>query len=97
MSNDAEKAKAKDSGARPGVVDLRDRVPQMEDSALAALKANAVRLKEQGTTQQRAAATDLLPVVEAEIARRRAEKAASAPAKAPRGTKKKQAAQPDPE
>lgn len=71
---------------------LRDRVPSMSDADLASLNANAQRLKTAGTTQQRAAASDLLPVLEAEISARRAKKLASAPAKAPRVAKKKAAA-----
>lgn len=88
---------ASQAAAAPrGAVDLRDRVPGMADDALATLKVNAQRMKETGNAQQRGMAEDLLPVVEAELARRRAEKAASAPTKA-RGGKKKKAAEPEAE
>ncbi len=87
MSKDTAKNAHKEPAAAPVIFDLRDRVPQMTDVALATLKDNAARLKDQGTTVQRTSATDLLPVVEAEIARRRAEKLAAAPSK----TKKKAA------
>jgi hypothetical protein len=81
MNKDAEKAAKEQSGAGSQVVDLRDRVPQMPDAALANLLANARRLLESGTKAQRAGAADLLPVVEAEVATRAAAKAATAAAK----------------
>jgi hypothetical protein len=89
MNRETEKEARAQSGAGPVVVDLRDRVPAMADAALTTLHGNAVRLVTEGNAKQRAAATDLLPVIEAELEKRRAEKRASAPAKAPRTVKKK--------
>jgi len=68
---------------------LRDRVPLLSDLELASLNANAQRLKISGTNQQRAAATELLPVIEAELSDRRAKKLAAMPPKTPRVVKKK--------
>ena len=96
MNRDSEKTARKESGAGPAVHDLRDRVPQMTDDALTQLQTNALRLKESGTALQKGAVVDLLPVVEAELARRRAEKIANAPPKASRA-KKKTPPKPDPE
>lgn len=86
MADEAQK------NAAPATVALRDRVPQMSDADLASLNANAQRLKTAGTTQQRAAAAELLPVIEAELSDRRAKKLAAMPPKAPRVAKKKAAA-----
>jgi hypothetical protein len=89
MNRETEKEARVQSGAGPVVVDLRDRVPGMEDSALTILRANALRLTTEGNAKQKVAAADLLPVVEAELEKRRAEKRASAPVKAVRTVKKK--------
>jgi hypothetical protein len=89
VNRETEKEAREQSGAGPVVVDLRDRVPGMEDAALATLRTNAVRLTTEGNAKQRVAAADLLPVIEAELEKRRAEKRASAPAKAVRAVKKK--------
>jgi hypothetical protein len=71
----------------------------MEDTALAVLHENAERLERTGTKSQQAAATALMPAIEAELATRReaklarakeaaaakrAIKAAAAPKKAPK-------------
>jgi hypothetical protein len=73
------------------------KLPEMEDAALAVLHENAERLEHTGTKSQRAAATALMPAIEAELATRketkltlaretaaakRATKAAAAPKKA---------------
>ncbi len=81
MNRDAEKVAKEQTGAGPQVVDLRARVPQMSDDALNTLLANARRLVDSGSKMQRASATDLIPVVEAELAERGAVKAAAAAAK----------------
>lgn len=88
MNKDAQKTVRTDSGAAPVIVDLRDRVPLMTDEALASLVINARRLKESGTAKQKTAASDLLPVIETELAQRRAIKLANAPPKASRAKKK---------
>lgn len=88
MNRETEKQARADSGAGPVVVDLRDRVPQLDDKSLASLHANALRLKDTGSTRQRASAADLIPVIEAELASRQAVKRAAVAARAPKGTKK---------
>lgn len=94
MNKDAQKTARTETGAPPSVTDLRGRVPTMADDALVSLRVNAMRLSESGSAVQRVAAAQLLPVVEAEIAERKAIKKASAPPKAPRVSKKKAAAKP---
>jgi hypothetical protein len=89
MNREFNKAVRVENGAPPAVHDLRSRVPTMADDALVALRFNALRLKDSGNAIQRNSATDLLPVVEAEIAERKEKKKASMPAKAPRVSKKK--------
>ena len=64
-----------------GAADLRSRVPAMTDDALVTLHANARRLLETGSNAQRNAATDLIPVIEGELAQRRAKKLAAQPAR----------------
>ena len=91
MSKNAPKPPRPAPVAAPIVFDLRDRVPQMTDDALATLNANALRLKEQGTVVQRTAASDLLPVIATELAERRAFKLANPPPKKPRVSRKKPA------
>ncbi len=51
-----------------------EKLPGMADDALKNLHANAVRLEEAGTAQQRASATALLPAIEAELTARKAAK-----------------------
>ena len=65
----------------PGAADLRSRVPAMTDDALMTLQANARRLLETGSNAQRNAATDLIPVIDSELAARRAKKLAAGPAR----------------
>lgn len=72
MNRQFEKATRVEAGAGPVIVDLRDRVLGMENAALASLHANATRLHNSGDPKQRAAAADLLPVIDAELARRAA-------------------------
>lgn len=81
MNRDAEKAAKEQTNAGPQVVDLRTRVPQMTDDALETLLGNAQRLIDSGSKLQRAGATDLIPVIEAELAERAAAKVAAAAAK----------------
>jgi len=54
--------------------DISGRIPEMTDAQLSALAANARRLQTSGTAMQKASADALLPVVDAELARRAAEK-----------------------
>lgn len=81
MNKDSEKAAKEQSGAAPHVVDLRERVPQMNDDALATLLGNARRLLESGSKQQQTSAANLIPVLEAEVAAREAAKAEAQAAK----------------
>jgi hypothetical protein len=55
-------------------MNMVDKLPAMADDALKNLHANAVRLGEAGTAQQRASATALLPAIEAELSARKAAK-----------------------
>lgn len=59
------------------MVDLRSRLPELSDDALATLRGNAERLSREGTDKQRAAADALLPAVLNEIAGRTKEKNAA--------------------
>lgn len=70
MNRDVEKQARVDSGAGPQVFDLRARVPGMDDKALAVLLNNAQRLASDGTKQQKMAASELIPVIEGELAGR---------------------------
>ena len=47
---------------------IAERIPVLTDAELANLNANAKRLSETGTPAQRAAAADLMPLIEAQIA-----------------------------
>lgn len=51
---------------------LADMVPTMTDADLKALRANAERLSGSASTVQAAAAADILPIIDAETARRAA-------------------------
>ncbi|MEK0083403.1 hypothetical protein [Benzoatithermus flavus] len=53
---------------------LVDKLPGMADADLNNLHANAVRLKEAGSAQQRASAAAVLPAIEAELSARKAAK-----------------------
>ena len=59
---------------------IADMIPGMESKALATLRDNALRLQQTGTPRQRADAEALMPVIEAEMAERKAR--APAPARA---------------
>ena len=54
------------------------KLPEMEDAALAVLHENAERLERTGTKSQQAAASALMPAIEAELATRREAKLARA-------------------
>ena len=54
------------------------RLPEMEDAALTVLHQNAERLQRSGSKSQQAAATALMPAIEAELATRREAKLARA-------------------
>ena len=51
-----------------------EKLPGLADDALKNLHANAVRLGDAGTAQQRASASALLPAIEAELTARKAAK-----------------------
>lgn len=70
MNRTSQREARLDAGGGPVIVDLRDRVLGMDNAALASLHANAQRLQATGESRQRLAAADLLPVIEAELARR---------------------------
>lgn len=52
---------------------LAEMIPAMSDADLKSLRANAERLAAQGSTTQAAAAADILPLIDAETARRAAQ------------------------
>src|SRR5438105_3715444 len=92
-SSDKKSAKAGAVHQPAGAADLRSRVPAMTDDALNTLQTNARRLVDSGSNAQRIAATELIPVIETELAERKARKLASQPARKtatakPRKTKK---------
>jgi hypothetical protein len=60
---------------------LLERISTLSDEEVVNLLANAQRLIEQGDDKQRAAASELLPALEAEAAERRAERMERAKAK----------------
>ena len=53
---------------------LVEKLPGMPDDALGNLRANAVRLGQEGSPAQRSSAMALLPAIEAELANRKAAK-----------------------
>jgi hypothetical protein len=61
---------------------ILDKLPQLDDAALAVLQGNAERLLRVGTKTQQANATAILPAIEAERAARREAKATQAKAAA---------------
>ena len=61
---------------------MADLIPTMHDADLTSLRANAERLEATGTDKQKRDAAELLPLISAEIAERKAK----APPKAPRKT-----------
>ena len=67
---------------------LADMIPAMSDPDLKALRANAARLSETGSPTQITAAAEILPLIDAETARRAADKTTTA-VKKPRAPAKK--------
>lgn len=59
-------------------MDLVAKIPALEDAALAALQSNAERLEQTGTSAQKAAASAIMPAIEAELSARRAAKLSQA-------------------
>ena len=53
---------------------LADMIPAMSDTDLKALRANAARLSDSGSPTQMTAAAEILPLIDAETARRAADK-----------------------
>lgn len=53
---------------------MADRIPDLDDKALANLLANAQRLESAGAPAQQQAATEMLPLIQAELATREAAK-----------------------
>jgi hypothetical protein len=66
---------------------LADMIPAMSDADLKALRANAARLSESGSAVQMNTAAEILPLIDAETARRAA--APSTTVKKPRAPAKK--------
>jgi len=66
---------------------LADMIPAMSDPDLKALRANAARLSESGTAVQMNSAAEILPLIDAETARRAAAPATAV--KKPRAPAKK--------
>ena len=65
---------------------IADKIPSLSNLELANLRDNARRLSETGTAQQKAAADELAPLIEAQLAERKARapaktKAARTPAR----------------
>ena len=67
---------------------LADKLPTMTDPDLKALRLNAVRLSESGSPTKMAPAAELVPLIDAEVARRAADKTTVA-VKKPRAPAKK--------
>jgi hypothetical protein len=63
---------------------IADKIPGFADSELKTLHENARRLEQEGSPAQRRTAAELLPVIDAELATRKAAKAAAR--KKPRAT-----------
>ena len=74
------------------MTDLVTKLPEMADAALAVLHANAERLERTGTKAQQAAASALIPAIEAELAARRAAKQSQARAAAATAVQKRRTA-----
>jgi hypothetical protein len=60
---------------------IDERIPALTDKELAQLQGNAVRLSQSGTAKQKADADRLMPLIDAELAGRRARAPAKAAAK----------------
>ena len=67
-------------------MDIAERLPSLTDQQLAIMRANAERLAERGTNKQKAESARLLPLIDAEMADRKAR--APAPAKVVRRSRK---------
>ncbi|MDP2116396.1 MAG: hypothetical protein Q8J71_03265 [Brevundimonas sp.] len=67
---------------------LADMIPAMSDPDLKALRLNAVRLSESGSPTRMATAAEIVPLIDAEVARRAADKTTTA-VKKPRAPAKK--------
>ena len=67
---------------------LADMIPAMSDPDLKALRANAARLSESGSAVQMNTAAEILPLIDAEVERRAADKTMTA-VKKPRAPAKK--------
>ena len=67
---------------------LAEKLPTMSDADLKALRANAARLSESGSAVQMNTAAEILPLIDAETARRAADKTTTA-VKKPRAPAKK--------
>ena len=67
-------------------MDIAERLPSLTDQQLAIMRANAERLAEGGTNKQQAESARLLPLIDAEMADRKAR--APAPVKAVRRSRK---------
>ncbi|MDO9588403.1 MAG: hypothetical protein Q8R45_08495 [Brevundimonas sp.] len=67
---------------------LADMIPAMSDPDLKALRLNAVRLSESGSPTKMATAAEVVPLIDAEVARRAADKTTTA-VKKPRAPAKK--------
>ena len=70
---------------------LADMIPAMTDADLVTLRANAARLVEHGASTQVIAASDIIPVIDTEMARRAALPKLEAPARKRAASKKKPA------
>ena len=68
-----------------------DMIPAMPDADLVTLRANAARLVEHGASTQVIAASDIIPVIDTEVARRAALPKPEAPARKRAAPKKKPA------
>ena len=67
---------------------LADMIPAMSDPDLKALRLNAVRLSESGSPTRMATAAEIVPLIDAEVARRAADKTTTV-VKKPRAPAKK--------
>ena len=67
---------------------LADMIPTMTDPDLKALRLNAVRLSESGSPTKMATAAEIVPLIDAEVAKRAADKTTTA-VKKPRAPAKK--------
>lgn len=71
---------------------IAEKLPSMTDKEIEALRANAERLSESGAAKQKLAADDLLPLIAAEIADRKAKRPPLPPKPPRKAAVKKKAA-----